>query len=243
MVKRLFDILVATAGLLLLGPVFGIAATGIRLSSHGPVLYRARRSGRDGETFTMHKVRTMHVHQGQEASAITGPKDLRVFFFGSLLRRLKIDELPQLYDVLRGRMSLVGPRPEDPRIVRDYYTPEQRETLRVLPGLASPGSIYNYTHGDQVLAQGNPEQIYVEKFLPLKLALDGVYVREANFFYDLRIILRACTVIVLMALARRKFPDPPEMAKLRQRGVQVNLPQAAGREPLRMRAPDAGAHE
>jgi len=243
MVKRLFDILVATAGLLLLGPVFVIAAIGIRLSSRGPILYRARRSGRNGETFTMHKFRTMHGNQGPKASAITGPSDPRVFFFGSLLRRLKIDELPQLIDVLRGRMSLVGPRPEDPRIVRDYYAPEQRETLRVLPGLASPGSIYDYTHSDQVLAQGNPEQIYVEKILPLKLALDGVYVREANFFYDLRIILRACTVIVLMALGRRKFRDPPEIAKLRQRGVQVNFPQAGGRVLRRVGAPGAGAHE
>jgi lipopolysaccharide/colanic/teichoic acid biosynthesis glycosyltransferase len=177
----------------------------------------------------MHKFRTMRVHQGQEASAITGPKDLRVFFFGSLLRRLKVDELPQLYDVLRGRMSLVGPRPEDPRIVRDYYTPEQRETLSVPPGLASPGSIYNYTHGDQILAQGNSEQMYVEKVLPVKLALDSVYVREANFFYDLQIILRTFTVIVLMTLGKRKFPDPPEMANLRQRGVQVDFPQSAKR--------------
>ena len=243
MVKRLFDIIGATAGLLLLAPLFVIAAIGIRLSSRGPVLYCARRSGRNGETFGMHKFRTMLAHQGPQAGAITGPKDPRVFFFGSLLRRLKIDELPQLYDVLRGRMSLVGPRPEDPGIVREHYTPEQRETLRVLPGLASPGSIYGYTHGDQILAQGNPEQVYVEKFLPLKLALDGVYVREAGFLYDLRIILRTCTVIVLMALGKRKFSDPPEMAKLRRQGAQVGLPEAAGRELLRMGAPVAGAHE
>src|SRR6266566_8562668 len=113
MVKRLFDIVVAAFALVLFSPLLLIAAVGIRLSSRGPVLYRAQRVGRDGKLFTMHKFRTMRVEQGPGSSPITGPNDSRVYRFGSLLRRLKIDELPQLYDVLRGTMSLVGPRPED----------------------------------------------------------------------------------------------------------------------------------
>jgi lipopolysaccharide/colanic/teichoic acid biosynthesis glycosyltransferase len=91
----------------------------------------------------MHKFRTMHVEQPSDASAITARDDKRVFRWGSWLRRLKIDELPQLFDILRGKMSVVGPRPEDPKIVRLYYAPEHRQTLMVRPGLASPGSIYN----------------------------------------------------------------------------------------------------
>jgi lipopolysaccharide/colanic/teichoic acid biosynthesis glycosyltransferase len=224
MVKRLFDLVVAAAGLLLLWPFFVLAAIGVRLSSRGPIFYHARRSGWNGEVFMMHKFRTMHVDQGPRSSAITGHNDPRVFFFGALLRRLKLDELPQLYDVLRGEMSLVGPRPEDPRIVRDHYTPEQWETLCVLPGLVSPGTIFYYIHADRVLAPGDPEQMYVEKLLPLKLALDMVYIREANFFYDLRIILRAFAVIVQVVLGRRRFPDPPEMEKLEQGRVQVPSP-------------------
>jgi lipopolysaccharide/colanic/teichoic acid biosynthesis glycosyltransferase len=230
MAKRLFDIVGAALGLVLLSPVLLLAAIGIRLSSRGPVLYRAQRVGRDGKLFTMHKFRTMRVDQGPRSGPITGANDPRVFRFGALLRRLKIDELPQLFDVLRGRMSLVGPRPEDPRIVRAHYTPEQMETLRVRPGLASPGSIYNYTHGDRILGQDDPEQAYVTKLLPVKLALENVYVREANLVYDLRIILRTVWTILQMALGRQDFPDPPEMKKVApEAGAGVVAPPPAVR--------------
>src|SRR5438874_10602622 len=109
MAKRFFDVVGAAAALALLSPLLLLAALGIRLSSRGPILYRARRAGKDGEPFTMHKFRTMRIDHGTTRSAITGTKDPRVFFFGALLRRLKIDELPQLWDVLRGKMSFVGP--------------------------------------------------------------------------------------------------------------------------------------
>jgi lipopolysaccharide/colanic/teichoic acid biosynthesis glycosyltransferase len=214
MLKRLFDIIVSAAGLVLLSPFFLLVAVGIRLASPGPILYRSVRVGRNGEPFTMHKFRTMHVSRGPADSPITAPNDARVFTLGSLLRRLKIDELPQLYDVLRGKMSLVGPRPEDPRIVRDHYTPADRETLRVLPGLTSPGSIYDYTHGDRILAQGDPDQVYLERLLPVKLALETVYVREATFCYDLAIVLRTIAVLFLIAAGKRHFADPPEMRKV-----------------------------
>src|SRR5437763_3900118 len=157
MAKRLFDMLVSAAALAVLSPVILLAAVGVRLSSRGPAFYRARRAGRGGVPFTMLKLRTMHVDQGPAPSAITGVKDPRVFPFGALLRRLKIDELPQFWDVLRGQMSLVGPRPEDPRIVRDHYAAEHYETLRVRPGLTSPSSLYGYTHGDPFLAGEDPE--------------------------------------------------------------------------------------
>jgi lipopolysaccharide/colanic/teichoic acid biosynthesis glycosyltransferase len=210
-VKRLFDVVAAAAALIVLSPIFLIAALSIRLSSRGPVFYRATRAGRNGKPFVMHKFRTMRIDQVNRASAITAAGDDRVFAAGRWLRALKFDELPQLYDILRGEMSLVGPRPEALEIVRDHYAPEHRETLAVRPGLASPGSIYNYTHGEKLIGKENPERDYLEKLLPLKLALDEVYVRQAGFVYDLRIIFRTLIVIALIALGKRRFADPPEM--------------------------------
>jgi lipopolysaccharide/colanic/teichoic acid biosynthesis glycosyltransferase len=210
MVKRLLDIALAALGLALVAPVLALAALGIRLSSPGPVLYRARRVGRGGSCFTMYKLRTMHQRQPGQASRITGQDDPRVFPLGGLLRRTKIDELPQLFNVLRGDMSLVGPRPEDPDIVERHYTPLLRETLAVRPGLASPGSLYHYTHGDALLAGGDPETAYVERLLPLKVALDVVYVRHASLHSDVRIIGRTLSTIGACVVGRRRFPAPPE---------------------------------
>jgi lipopolysaccharide/colanic/teichoic acid biosynthesis glycosyltransferase len=214
MVKRLFDIAVSLTALVLLWPLLLVAAIGIRLFSRGPVFFRAERAGRNGEPFVMHKLRTMRTEQGTAASRISSRDDNRVFAFGRLIRRLKIDELPQLYDVLCGKMSIVGPRPEDPGIVRDHYAPEHWETLAVRPGLVSPGSIYNYTHAEKLIGRQNPEKDYVEKVLPVKLALERVYVREVSFRYDLRLIFRTMAVIAMIALGKRDFSDPPEMARI-----------------------------
>lgn len=210
MAKRVFDIVCSALALLSSAPVLGLAAIGIRLSSRGPILFRAARVGLGGEDFVMHKFRTMHVRCGDD-SVITGSDDKRVFPFGSLLRQLKIDEIPQFHDVLWGRMSVVGPRPEDPRIVERHYTPRQMETLRVKPGLASPGSIYNYTHGDEYFDDEDTERAYVERLLPIKLALDQVYVARASFTYDLRIVARTVAVVVMSAAGCRRFAEPPEM--------------------------------
>jgi lipopolysaccharide/colanic/teichoic acid biosynthesis glycosyltransferase len=216
MVKRLFDIVVSTIALILWTPVFLIAAIGILLSGGpGSVFFRSPRIGKNGRPFTMHKFRTMRIGQLPDSSPITSPQDSRVFFWGAILRRLKIDELPQFYDVLRGAMSLVGPRPEDPRIVRDLYHPEDWETLQVRPGLTSPASLYDYTHGDLILAQGDPEQVYQEQLLPEKLALEKVYVRESNLIYDFQILFRTAVMILLVGLGKRRFSEPAEMAKAR----------------------------
>lgn len=216
MAKRLFDIALSVIALLLLTPVLLVAAVGIKMSSCGPILYRAIRVGKNKRTFTMYKFRTMHEDHGVCSSVITGVHDPRLFRFGFLLRRLKIDELPQLLNVLKGEMSIVGPRPEDPRIVNTYYTPEQCETLTVLPGLASPGSIYNYTHEQRYLTDDDYEKSYVERLLPVKLALERVYVRRASFLYDLRIILRTIGVIFSITLGKRHFPEPQEMSDIRK---------------------------
>jgi lipopolysaccharide/colanic/teichoic acid biosynthesis glycosyltransferase len=216
MVKRSADLILAFLALLFLGPIILLAAAGIRFSSPGPVLFRAKRVGFNGNPFTMYKLRTMHVASGSPSGPITAAHDPRVFAFGALLRKWKIDELPQLFNVLKGEMSLVGPRPEDPEIVRKYYSPAHHQTFRVLPGLASPGSIYNYTHGERTLGANDTERRYGEQLLPVKLALDLVYVREASLFYDVRIILRTVKVIISIALGATQFPDPPEMNRISQ---------------------------
>ena len=214
MAKRLFDVVVAALGLVVAAPVLVVAAVGIRLSSRGPILHRARLVGRDGRLFTMYKLRTMHL--GGSGSVITAERDPRVFAFGRPLRRLKIDELPQLLNVLRGEMSLVGPRPQHPAIVTRHYAPEHWETLRVRPGLASPGSLYDSTHGEPLLGSVDPERTYVERLLPIVLALDLVYVHRASLRYDATVVARTLRLIASAAVGRRTFPDPPELSEARR---------------------------
>lgn len=221
MLKRVFDIGLSFFALLVTAPFLAIAAVAIRLSSPGPVLYRASRVGRGGRPFTMFKLRTMHVNQaavgGKVAtSAITAHDDPRVFAAGRILRQTKVDELPQLWNVLRGDMSLVGPRPEDPRFVEKNYTPLQLTTLDVRPGLTSPGSVWYYTSAESGLTSDDPERHYVEQILPLKLALDLVYVRQASLWYDVTLIARTVFVLGALSVGRRQFGDPPEMSAARR---------------------------
>jgi lipopolysaccharide/colanic/teichoic acid biosynthesis glycosyltransferase len=166
----------------------------------------------------------MHSTPLNGGSAITAHGDPRVFPFGAWLRRLKLDELPQLFNVLRGEMAVVGPRPEDPKFVADCYTPRMRETLKVTPGLASPGSLYSTTHGEAWLSAEQPERDYVEKLLPLKLALDLVYVRRASLAYDLAVLGRTARVLAARALGQRRFPTPPEMDEARRLLVPAEAP-------------------
>ncbi|MGH7605843.1 MAG: sugar transferase, partial [Gemmatimonadales bacterium] len=216
MVKRLFDVACAGAALLVTAPLLGIAAIGIKLTDPGPVLYRARRVGYLGRRFTMYKLRTMrHVPPARSGARITAAADTRIFRFGQLLRRTKIDELPQLVNVLRGDMAIVGPRPEDPAIVKRHYRATHYATLGVKPGLASPGSLYQFVQGDALLGH-DPETGYVTKVLNTKLALDLVYIRHASLRHDLAIIGRTMWLIGATIAGRRRFGPLPEMAEARR---------------------------
>jgi lipopolysaccharide/colanic/teichoic acid biosynthesis glycosyltransferase len=226
MAKRLFDVIVCAIAIVLLSPVLLLAYCAVRLSSSGPALYRARRVGRGGDIFIMHKFRTMHTGS-DTGSVITGAKDSRVFQAGRILRTLKIDELPQLYDILTGKMSIVGPRPEDPKIVAEYYSPLSRETLNVAPGLSSPGSIHYYTHSHLQLDDKDPERSYVEKLLPIKLAMDLVYLRRAGLWYDVTIMLRTAITILLIALGKRRFAEPPEFTEAKELMERAGTPLVA----------------
>jgi lipopolysaccharide/colanic/teichoic acid biosynthesis glycosyltransferase len=202
--------------LVLTAPLIGIAAIGIKLTDPGPVFFRARRVGHLGREFTMFKLRTMRSEESGDGPLITGLHDDRVSRIGKLLRRTKIDELPQLYNVLRGDMAIVGPRPEDPTIVREHYSSGDLETLGVRPGLASPGSIYQYTSGEKLLTGDDPEGRYVDKLLKTKLAIDRVYIRHASLRHDVAVIGRTLWTIGAVAAGRRKFAAPREMTAARR---------------------------
>ena len=211
---RACDVVVAALALALAAPVLLLAALAIRLVSPGPVLYRARRLGLGGRPFVMFKLRTMHADGG--GAPITGPGDPRVFPLGRWLRRAKIDELPQLLNVLAGDMALIGPRPEEPAIVAQAYGPVHRVTLEVPPGLTSPGSLFQTTDGDALLDPADPVGSYVARLLPLKISLDVVYVRRASLGYDLRLMGRTAWTLGTLLLGRRRFPPPPELPEARR---------------------------
>lgn len=185
---RWVDGLCAAAGLIFLSPVLVGAALAVKLSSPGPVLHRAVRVGRAGNPFAMLKFRTMVV--GAVAGpGITAVADPRVTPVGQVLRRWKLDELPQLVNVLRGEMSLVGPRPEDPRYVA-RYTPEQRRVLRVRPGLTSPASL-RFFREESMLTGEDWETAYLQRILPAKLSEDLEYLDHRSARSDLTILVRS----------------------------------------------------
>lgn len=216
LVRRLVDVMLAGGALLCCVPVLGLAAIGIKLSSPGPICYRARRIGRHGREFTMYKLRTMHVATASAQRRITAQQDERIFPFGAWLRRTKLDELPQCWNILRGEMAVIGPRAEDPVIVAQHYTAAQRETLTVRPGLSSPGSLYYYTHGEAQLAGDAAESYYLEQVLPLKLALDTIYLRKASLGGDLRVMARTVVTILGILLGKQHFADPVELPEARR---------------------------
>ena len=186
--KRLFDIACAATALALLAPLLLALALWVRLDSPGPVLFRQQRVGRDSRPFAILKFRTMQVNAEAAGLQITVGQDPRITRAGSWLRRSKLDELPQLLNVLRGDMSMVGPRPEVPRYVALYPADVRAEVLSVRPGITDLASV-QYRSESTLLAQSsNPEQTYVDTILPAKLALCRQYVRERSFWLDLRII-------------------------------------------------------
>ena len=225
MASRLIDVAVAAAALPLAAPLCVVAAAGIWLSDGRPLFYKSLRVGLGGRLFTMYKFRTMR--SVSDGDRITGARDHRVFRFGRWLRRWKVDELPQLFNVLRGDMAIVGPRPEDPGIVDTCYGPLARETLTVRPGLASPGSIYNFTHGEDQLDSVDVEGAYITRLLPRKLAFDLAYVRRASWLYDVRIVGRAAASILAHGCGRRRFPEPAELSRTTQ--LERELAQEVGR--------------
>jgi lipopolysaccharide/colanic/teichoic acid biosynthesis glycosyltransferase len=201
--KRAVDLVSATLGLIILSPVFALVAFCIKLTSRGTVLYRQDRVGKNGRNFQILKFRSMVVDASKTGLGITVAGDTRVTAFGGFLRRHKLDELPQLWNVVRGNMSLVGPRPELPVYVAEY-TQEQRMVLSARPGVTDPGSLV-YRHEEEILAdRDDPEQFYRTQILPDKLSRNIVYLQGITLRGDLRIILNTVSSSFLFSHKSQK---------------------------------------
>ncbi|HUD71669.1 MAG TPA: sugar transferase [Dongiaceae bacterium] len=199
--KRALDLVLAAPALLLLAPLLLLIAVAVRVSMGPPVLFRHERIGRDGRPFRLLKFRSMRPSP-PDSAAITSAGDPRITPAGRLLRRTKLDELPQLFNVIRGEMSLVGPRPEVPRYVQ-RYTPEQRRVLDVPPGLTDPASLC-YRDEEAILGrvrEADRERYYVEELAPRKIALSLAYITEAGIGADLKVMLR--TGLAVLGLSPR----------------------------------------
>ncbi len=212
--KRAFDLVMATLLLVLAAPVMAVAALLVLVTSGRPILHRARRAGRHGRPFWMLKFRTMRpVAVG---SRITNAKDARVTRVGALMRKAKIDELPQLFNVLRGEMSIVGPRPEDCELVDRCYTSEMRRALEARPGLAGPAEVLYYpdlTFHDPPPVGVAIETHYVERHLPLQAGLAVRYVDEQSMRLDLKILVQVGYCVLVRSWAPRSRPVPLPMVR------------------------------
>lgn len=201
MLRRVADIVISALLLVLLSPLLLLAAMMIRFDSKGPALFRQTRVGKDAVPFTMYKFRTMHVSHGRRPVTLGGLRDSRLTRMGGFLRASKLDELPQLINVLKGEMTLIGPRAETPNFV-EHFTARQREVLAVKPGLTGPGQIlYTTTRSAQLDAVDDPNRYYIETILPEKLEWDLEYIRTRSLRNDLAILAR--TLLVVVTLGRR----------------------------------------
>lgn len=192
--KRVFDFTASLAGLILLSPLFLLVALWIKLDSPGPVFFRQQRVGKDGVLFNIIKFRTMQ-DDAHEALLTIG-HDRRITEAGKFLRRHKLDEFPQLFNVIKGDMSLVGPRPEVPRYVDCYPAEVRQVVLSVAPGITDWASIYYKEENSLLGRAADPEQAYLETILPAKLKYNLRYVHERSFWNDVRIIFTTLATLV-----------------------------------------------
>jgi lipopolysaccharide/colanic/teichoic acid biosynthesis glycosyltransferase len=200
-VKRLFDIISSAFGLLLLSPLFLIVTILIKLDSTGPVFYRQMRVGMNFRPFWIIKFRTMENKADKKGLQITAGGDKRVTRLGRVLRKVKIDELPQLFNVLRGEMSLVGPRPEVEKYV-ELYKKDYEEILKIRPGITDISSVIFSNEEGVLQNQADPEWYYKHILLPEKIKLAREYMSRASFFYDIKIIFRTFYKVFCQVIAK-----------------------------------------
>ena len=206
--KRCFDLLFAICFLMVFSPVYIICWLVIKFASPGPAIYKAERVGKGGKLFKCYKFRSMRVDSGK-VRLTTLENDERIFPFGKFIRKTKIDEMPQVVNILKGEMSVVGPRPEDKDNAYKVYAGEFKHILDVKPGLTSTASLYDYTHGELY----EDEDSYEKEFMPKKLKLELYYVNHASFWYDIKLILRTAWLIILKTIGKSKFEEPVELCR------------------------------
>ena len=196
--KRVFDIIASFCGIIILFPLIIIVSILIKITSKGPVLFKQIRVTKNGKLFKIYKFRTMR-ENSEGNKQITVGKDNRITGIGHILRKTKLDELPQLFNVLKGEMSLVGPRPEVPKYV-DLYTDEQREILKVPAGITDYASIYFSNESELLGEVENPEEFYIKKIMPYKIELNKKYINEIGIMTDIKIII--LTILKILGLVK-----------------------------------------
>jgi len=194
MLKRLFNILASAFGLIILSPLFMIIALAILFDSKGGVFYKQWRVGKNNTDFQLYKFRSMAVGADKKGLLTVGQEDTRITKVGSFIRKYKLDELPQLFNVLKGDMNLVGPRPEVRKYV-DLYTQEQREVLNVRPGITDYASI-EYSNENEILAQAEDfEKTYINIVMPHKLELNKKYLEDPSLTHDIKLIFKTLLIV------------------------------------------------
>lgn len=201
--KRLFDVVASALGLVLLSPLLAVVSLVVKLHDGGPIFFRQERVGRGGLPFRMWKFRTMVVNADRLGRPLTVGRDPRITPLGHWLRKLKIDELPQLVNVLKGEMSLVGPRPEVAKYVV-MYTPMQQRVLDLTPGITDPSSIRYRNESDFLATSSDPERTYVEIVMPDKIRINLEYAEGASAWSDVVVVLQ--TIMKLMPGREAELP-------------------------------------
>lgn len=193
--KRCFDITASFFGILFLLIPFAAVAVAVKCSSRGPVFFRQVRVGKNGREFRIYKFRTMVADAEKKGMQITVGGDSRVTGIGRVLRKTKVDELPQLFNVFAGQMSFVGPRPEVPHYV-DMYSDYQKNVLRIKPGITELASIVYRDENDVLAKSEDPERTYIEEIMPEKIKLNMQYMQKMNVFYDIYLIFRTFAAVL-----------------------------------------------
>lgn len=190
-IKRLFDFICALLALTVLSPIFILTSVGILINDWGPIFYKANRIGKGNKPFKMYKFRSMRVAKAANEVSLRPDED-RIFAFGHFIRKVKIDELPQLLNILNGTMSIIGPRPVAQDQFDMFRYGKWNEAAKVPVGLSGPAALYDYIYGDQII----DEKEYMEKVYPTRRELEYSYVKKAGLFYDLKMIIYTVICIV-----------------------------------------------
>lgn len=209
-VKRFFDIVLCSFALIVLSPIFLLTAIAIKLSSRGPVFYFSERAGLNKKPFRFYKFRSMH-QTNKDKGMFVADAD-RVFKVGKIIRRMKIDELPQLINVIKGDMSIVGPRPMVASAVERLYCGQYDEIASIRPGLTSAASLYDYTVGDTY----TDDAAYKRDVLPVKLEMELYYVQHESFLYDVQLVWRTIVTIMQVIGKKKVFEPQRELAWIKK---------------------------
>ena len=206
LIKRVFDVFASILAIIVFIIPWIIISVVIKIQSPGPAIYKAKRVGLNGRVFTLYKFRSMRIDSGKvHATTLRG--DSRIFPFGQFLRDSKLDETLQLINILKGDMTIIGPRPEDVENSDKFYVGKYKNILSVKPGLSSPASLYDYTHGETY----DDEESYVNEFMPKKLDVELYYIKHRSALYDLQIIVRTIVTVISIILGKKEMKEPKEV--------------------------------